>query len=165
MSDIFKISLDSLLKGDENVLNHLDKTTNIIKKRNKYIKLIEIILFIAIWVICGVVLYLTRYSQIPLPNSDYTPIYDIIMLFIMPLSIIIFSTIIGYNWSNLKLYFPFLSGLMLGALCLFDYIIIPYVEKVMFTQFITHSLAPSILLGTIFSYVAISVGEMIKMDK
>ena len=39
ISDICKISLDSLLKNDEKMIKHLEESTNTVKTKSKYIKI------------------------------------------------------------------------------------------------------------------------------
>lgn len=47
LSDIYAISLDALLKGDEHMIAHLEKSTNIVKSNTKLITLfiINIVVF------------------------------------------------------------------------------------------------------------------------
>lgn len=55
MSDLYGISLDELLKGDRQLMAHLDESTNIVKSNKKLIVaiVINIVLFFALFVIAG----------------------------------------------------------------------------------------------------------------
>lgn len=77
ISDICKISLDSLLKNDEKMIKHLEESTNTVKTKSKYIKIVEIVFFVIVWAVSLVVLYLTRY--------EYQSVVNIILYCVMPL--------------------------------------------------------------------------------
>lgn len=95
ISDICKISLDSLLKNDEKMIKHLEESTNTVKTKSKYIKIVEIVFFVIVWAVSLVVLYLTRY--------EYKSVVNIILYCVMPLVIIVVSTLIGNNsWGREK---------------------------------------------------------------
>lgn len=51
ISDICKISLDSLLKNDEKMIKHLEESTNTVKTKSKYIKIVEIVFFVIVWAV------------------------------------------------------------------------------------------------------------------
>jgi len=50
LSNIYEISLDDLLKGDENIMNHLAESTNLVKSNAKLIifSIINILIFIVL---------------------------------------------------------------------------------------------------------------------
>ena len=52
LSDIYSISLDTLLKEDENMIKHLDESTNVVKSKNRLRKIIPILIYTAIWAMC-----------------------------------------------------------------------------------------------------------------
>lgn len=85
ISDICKISLDSLLKNDEKMIKHLEESTNTVKTKSKYIKIVEIVFFVIAWAVSLVVLYFTRY--------EYQSVVNIILYCVMPLVIIVVSTL------------------------------------------------------------------------
>ncbi len=49
LSDIYSISLDELLKGDQKVMRHLEESTNLVKSRQKLSKTILITAYLIIW--------------------------------------------------------------------------------------------------------------------
>ena len=55
LSDLYSISLDELLKGDQKMINHLDESTNIVKSNKKLIGAIiaNILLFLIMFIIAG----------------------------------------------------------------------------------------------------------------
>ena len=55
LSDLYAISLDELLKGDQKMMEHLDASTNVVKSNRKLIWAIlaNIVLFLALFAIAG----------------------------------------------------------------------------------------------------------------
>lgn len=55
LSDLYSISLDELLKGDEKMIEHLDESTNVVKSNKKLIGaiIINILLFLVLLVLVG----------------------------------------------------------------------------------------------------------------
>lgn len=157
ISDICNISLDSLLKNDEKMLQHLEESTNTVKAKNKYVKIIEIAIFVIAWAICLIVLYVTRY--------DYQAVVNIVLHFAMPLVIIVISTLIGKgNWGWKKTFIPYIFGLMYSSLTMFEYVFIPLSEnvtkhEVMYVVF--GSAGPLLLWGIALSYLGILFGNRI----
>ncbi len=48
LSDLYSISLDHLLKGDKDMIEHLEESTNIVKSNKKLIRLITLNVFMVI---------------------------------------------------------------------------------------------------------------------
>ena len=55
LSDLYSISLDELLKGDQKMIKHLDESTNIVKSNKKLIGAIiaNVLLFLIMFIIAG----------------------------------------------------------------------------------------------------------------
>ena len=55
LSDLYSISLDELLKGDQKMIDHLDESTNIVKSNKKLIGAIiaNVLLFLIMFIIAG----------------------------------------------------------------------------------------------------------------
>ena len=55
LSDLYSISLDELLKGDQKMMEHLDESTNIVKSNKKLVGAIiaNILLFLIMFMIAG----------------------------------------------------------------------------------------------------------------
>ena len=51
LSDLYSISLDDLLKGDQNMMEHLEQSTNLVKSNQKLIAAILLNIFIVILLI------------------------------------------------------------------------------------------------------------------
>lgn len=156
ISDICKISLDSLLKNDEKMIKHLEESTNTVKTKSKYIKIVEIVFFVISWAVSLVVLYLTRY--------EYQSVVNIILYCVMPLVNIVVSTLIGNNsWGREKTFMPYVFGVMYSTLTLFEYVFIPDSigdkHDIMYVVF--NSAGPLLIWGIALSYLGILFGNKI----
>lgn len=156
ISDICKISLDSLLKNDEKMIKHLEESINTVKTKSKYIKIVEIVFFVIVWSVSLVVLYLTRY--------EYQSVVNIILYCVMPLVIIVVSTLIGNNsWGREKTFMPYVFGVMYSTLTLFEYVFIPDSigdkHDIMYVVF--NSAGPLLIWGIALSYLGILFGNKI----
>lgn len=156
ISDICKISLDSLLKNDEKMIKHLEESTNTVKTKSKYIKIVEIVFFVIAWAVCLVVLYFTRY--------EYQSVVNIILYCVMPLVIIVVSTLISNNsWGREKTFMPYVFGVMYSTLTLFEYVFIPDgigdKHDIMYVVF--NSAGPLLIWGIALSYLGILFGNKI----
>ena len=49
LSDFYSISLDELLKEDKKMMKHLEESTNEVKSRQRFSKLIQIMSYLVIW--------------------------------------------------------------------------------------------------------------------
>lgn len=49
MSDLYSISLDELLKEDQKMIEHLEESTNVVKNRKMFSKLIVVMGYLVIW--------------------------------------------------------------------------------------------------------------------
>lgn len=160
ISDICKISIDSLLKNDEEMIRHLEESTNTVKTKGKYIKIIESIFFVTAWLVCLVVLYFTRY--------EYQMVVNIVLYCIMPLVIIVISTLIGSNyWGNEKVFIPYVFGIMCSLLTLFEYAFIPenIGEKHDIMYVVFNSAGPLLVWGIVLSYLGILFGNRINKKR
>ena len=60
MSDLFNVSLDYLLKGESamnSYVEYLDESTNVVKNRNRFSKLILILSYLVIWAVAVIVFW------------------------------------------------------------------------------------------------------------
>ena len=60
MSDLYNVSLDYLLKGESamnSYVEYLDESTNVVKNRNRFSKLILILSYLVIWAVAVIVFW------------------------------------------------------------------------------------------------------------
>lgn len=97
LSNLYSISLDELLKGDQKMVEYLQKSTDVVKSRQKLSKLVLVIAYLVIWVVSIVVFWLGG-------NQDAMGYSLVVFYFVLPISTLIICVFIGKNdgWTNIK---------------------------------------------------------------
>lgn len=156
LSDIYGISLDTLLKEDENMIKHLDESTNIVKSKNRLRKLLPVLVYTVIWVLCVLLFWL--YS-----GRDAGTYSIFVFWGILPVSTLIISAISGKE--DFK---PLLKIGIVGFLSvmymLCDYLTFSLLNMVSFDKFNLPSL-DSFTMGVIFSAVGMAIGSLVLFVK
>jgi len=113
LSDIYSISLDELLKGDDKVVRHLEESTNTVKSRQRLSKVILTTVYLFIWMLTIAVFWLGGRQD----AMGYSLVYFYLVL---PVTTFIISVFIGKDnaWAN----FRWLMLLFFG----FMYMLAPY---------------------------------------
>lgn len=98
LSDLYQVSLDELLKGDGNMLRHIEETTNTVKSRQRLGKLVQTLSFLVIWAVCVAVFWLGGGEA---GAMGYSLIY---LWGVLPLAILVVSIIMGCDpgWTQRK---------------------------------------------------------------
>ena len=112
LSDIYSITLDALLKEDENMIKHLDETTNIVKSKNRLREVLLISVYISIWVSC--ILFYWIFS-----GPCDAMVYSLFVFWgILPITSLIISAIVGKDdfKATIKIGVVILLGIM-SMLC------------------------------------------------
>ena len=127
LSDLYAVSLDELLKGDSNMVEFLDKSTNIVKSRQGFSKLIQVMVYLIIWATCVVVFWIGG-------RADAIGYSLAVLYLILPVTTLTISFFIGKDngWANYKWLMLLFFGLM--------YMLAPYA---------TFSLANAVTFGNI----------------
>ena len=156
LSDIYGISLDTLLKEDENMIKHLDESTNIVKSKNRLRKLLPVLAYTVIWALCVLLFWL--YS-----GRDAGTYSIFVFWGILPVSTLIISAISGKE--DFK---PLLKIGIVGFLSvmymLCDYLTFSLLNMVSFDKFNLPSL-DSFTMGVIFSAVGMAIGSLVLFVK
>ena len=160
MSDIYDISLDHLLKEEKtmsNYLNYLEKSTNVVKSKNKLAKLILIITYLAIWAIALIVFWFFT------SGSDAMGYSLMFLWFLLPVATVVLSFLIGRNdyWGKMK----WLSAVAFGVM----YMLAEYATfSISYMVYCNHLNAPDfmmILSGGIVSVVGLTIGTAVRYFK
>lgn len=111
MSDLYDVSLDRLLKGEQEMsgyLDYLDESTNVVKSKEKIAKLILIMAYLVIWSISLIIYWSTKGSMI---GFDY---YLLSFYLLLPIATFVVSFLIGINgyWGKWKWIASFVFGIM-----------------------------------------------------
>ena len=156
LSDIYGISLDTLLKEDENMIKHLDESTNIVKSKNRLRKLLPVLAYTVIWALCVLLFWL--YS-----GRDAGTYSIFVFWGILPVSTLIISAISGKE--DFK---PLLKIGIVGFLSvmymLCDYLTFSLLNMVSFDKFNLPTL-DSFIMGVIFSAVGMAIGSLVLFVK
>ncbi len=111
MSDLYAISLDRLLKEEtavSNYLDYLEESTNVVKSKNRFAKLIVTISYLVIWAIALIAFwFFTSESE----ALGYAFVYLWVLL---PVTTFVLSILIGRNdyWGRQKWVAAILFGVM-----------------------------------------------------
>ena len=156
LSDIYGISLDTLLKEDENMIKHLDESTNIVKSKNRLRKLLPVLVYTVIWVMCVLLFWL--YS-----GRDAGTYSIFVFWGILPVSTLIISAISGKE--DFKPFFKIgIVGFLSVMYMLCDYLTFTLLNMVSFDKFNLPTL-DSFIMGVIFSAVGMAAGSLVLFVK
>ena len=113
LSDLYVVSLDELLKGDEKMMEHLDNTTNEVKSRARFSKLIQVIAYLVIWAMCLIWFWFGTGS------GDEMGYSLLVFYLILPVSTFVISLIIGKDtgWGKSKWFMLLFFGVMYSLAC------------------------------------------------
>ncbi len=111
MSNLYHVSLDHLLKGEENMsgyLDYLEESTNMVKSNNRKAKTILISAYLAIWAFAMVVFWCFT------SGSDAMGYSLMFLLVLLPVTTFIVSLLIGKNdyWGKWKWLATIVFGVM-----------------------------------------------------
>ena len=156
LSDIYRISLDTLLKEDENMIKHLDESTNIVKSKNRLRKLLPVLAYTVIWVLCVLLFWL--YS-----GRDAGTYSIFVFWGILPVSTLIISAISGKE--DFKPFFKIgIVGFLSVMYMLCDYLTFSLLNMVSFDKFNLPT-PDSFIMGVIFSAVGMAIGSLVLFIK
>ncbi len=160
LSDLYNISLDHLLKEEKlmsNYLEYLEESTNVVRSKNKFSKLILIITYLAIWALSLVVFWLFT------SESDAMG-YSIMFLWVLlPVTTFVLSLLIGKNnyWGKWK----WLSAVAFGIMyMLAEYATFSAANMVSFSKLNVPDFT-MIPIGAIVSLFGLGIGVVINRMK
>ena len=101
MSELYAVSLDYLLKGEQpmsNYLNYLDESTNVVKSNDRKGKLMLILSYLGIWAFAMIVFWFFT------DGSDALGYSLLFMWLLLPITTFVVSILIGQNnyWGKKK---------------------------------------------------------------
>lgn len=98
LSNLYSVSLDELLKEDEKMMEYLEESTNEVKSRQKFSKLIQIISYLLIWAMSIIWCWMGGADE---DTMGYTLV---VFYMLLPISTFVISIFIGKDsgWANYK---------------------------------------------------------------
>ncbi len=154
LSDIYSISLDTLLKEDENMIKHLDESTNVVKSKNRLRKALPLLIYTSIWALC--ILFFWIFN-----SATDAAVFSIFVFWgILPITSLIISAIIGKDDVKplTKIGTVALIGIMY-MLC--EYFTFSLANMVAFDKFNLINF-DALLMGAVFSAIGMGLGCLTK---
>lgn len=157
MSDLYAVSLDSLLKEENHMdyLNYLKESADVVKSKNKFSKLILIIAYLAIWAISLVAFWFFT------SGSDAMG-YSIIFFYILlPVTTFVLSFLIGKNdyWGRWK----WISAIIFGVMyMLTEYVTFSVANMVAFDK-VNEPEWGMFIAGELISFIGLGIGALVRI--
>lgn len=107
LSDLYSISLDKLLKEDNDMIQYLEASTNKVKSIQKFSKLIQISIYLLIWAVAVLSFWFSN-------NEDAMGYALMVFYMVLPVTTFIISIFIGKDtgWSHYKWFMLLFFGVM-----------------------------------------------------
>ena len=115
MSDLYSISLDSLLKEDQTMIKHLEESTNVVKSQNRKSRIITVGIYVVAWVVLIALYWLSEgIKNGPVLNLDASGFSLLTFFFILPTVTFVTAFFIGKDqmWGASKWLMLIFYGVM-----------------------------------------------------
>ena len=160
MSDLYHVSLDYLLKGEQTMnsyMDYLDESTNIVKSKNRFSELLLILSYMVIWAIAVLAFWCFTDET---DGIGYSLIY---LWIILPVAIFVVSLLISKNdhWGKRKWLGSIGFGItyMLGEYATFSMANNVAFNKVNAPEF------SMIIAGTVISLIGMAIGHLLYIKR
>lgn len=156
LSDLYSLSLDELLKGDEKMIKHLDESTNKVKSRQRFSKLIIILSYVVIWALSIIAFWGGGKAD--------AAVYSLaVFLLVLPVTTFVLSVTIGKDpqWGKYRWLMLLFFGIMF---MLADYATFSLANMAAFSKFNSLDFE-NIVPGIIVSAVGFFIGLIISAIK
>ena len=160
MSDLYNVSLDYLLKGEQpmnSYMEYLDESTNVVKSKTKFSKLMLVLSYLVVWTIA--IIFFWFFTA-----GDDAMGYSLMFLWvILPVTTFVFSLLISKNhyWGNYKWIGAIAFGIMY---MLAEYATFSMANNVEFNKVNVPEFG-MIVTGAIISIIGMGVGHLIYIVK
>lgn len=156
MSDLYKVSLDYLLKGETSMnsyVEYLDESTNVVKSKTRLSKIILIVSYLIVWAIAIIAFW---FFLDPGDAMGYSLMY---LWIILPTTTFVISMLIGKNnfWGKAKWFTSVGFGIMY---MLSEYATFSMANNVSFGKINVPQFS-IIISGIIISLIGLGVGHLI----
>lgn len=164
LSDLYSVSLDTLLKDDPKMLCHLEENTNRVKNSGRLRKNIQILAYLGIWTVCVACLW------IGIDNIYLLAYCLLVYILILPLAALIVTLLIGNDpaWGRAKWLLPLASGffyLMFPKVTfsLRNYVYVSHEYRSLWEQFRPNGedLLQALLFGLLPALLGLGIGSAI----
>jgi len=160
MSDLYHVSLDYLLKGEptmKNYMGYLDESTNVVRKKNRFSKLLLILSYLVIWSIAVIAFWCFTDET---DGIAYSLVYLWILL---PVATFVISLLISRNnyWGRLK----WLGSIGFGIMYMLgEYATFSMANNVAFHKVNVPDFS-MIIAGALISLIGMGIGHFLYMKR
>ncbi len=155
LSDLYSVSLDSLLKEDKKMVEYLEKSTNVVKSRQKLSKLMIILSYMIVWAVSVIVFW-------SVGEVDAAAYSIFVLWLLLPTVTFVTSLLTGKaSESNKKWLWSLFFGVMY---MLAEYLSFSLANMVAFNK----TNAPDftcLIIGAVISLIGLAAGHLIKKRK
>lgn len=156
LSDLYGVSLDQLLKGDDTMLHHIEESTNTVKSRQRLARLLEVLSFLVVWAVCVAMFWLGG-------GSDAMGYSILVMYLVLPVTTFVCSLLMGLDTSWRERQWLFLLYFGVG------YVLLPYGTFSTANMLTTGTFRlpewQYILYGTVFAMQGLCLGSAIRWGR
>ena len=151
LGDLYQVTLDELLKEDAGMIEHLEKSTDVVESKKKNRKLIEVLTYLGIWAVSVLFFWVGG-------REDAMGYSLLVLYLVLPAATAVISFLIGKDdaWANTKwlmmLFFGFFHFLA-------DYATFDLSNMIAFRQFNTPEIS-QILPGLLVSALGLAAGSL-----
>lgn len=160
MSDLYHVSLDYLLKGEETMnsyMDYLDESTNVVKSRNNFSKLLLILSYLMIWAIAVIAFWCFTDET---DGIGYSLMY---LWIILPAATFVVSLLISKNnhWGKMK----WLGSIGFGIMYMLgEYATFSMANNVAFNKVNVPEFS-MIIAGTVISLIGMAIGHLLYIKR
>lgn len=155
LSSLYGISLDELLKEDEKMIKYLEESTDLVKSRHRFSKLILVVSYLLVWTLSIVLFWV---GTAPTDAMGYSLV---VFYFILPVATLVISIFIGKDdgWTNSKWVMLLFFGFMYMSASYTTFSLANMIEAgtIRFPEF------TQMLPGILISGLGIFVGTIIRL--
>lgn len=154
ISDYYDMTLDELVKGDPQMVNHLSESTNRVKSQKRFSKLIQVITYVLIWT------FMIGLFWIGSDPGDAMGYALLTFYIILPVTSLIISFLIGKDqgWTRAKWLMTVFFGFMY---MLADYVTFELGNMMAFDKFNLPDFK-ALLIGMILSAMGMGIGHLLR---
>ena len=160
MSDLYNVSLDYLLKGEQamnSYVEYLDESTNVVKSKTKQSKLILLLTYLAIWAFA--IIFFWFFTA----DSDAMGYSLMFLWVILPVTTFVISLLISRNdyWGSRKWFGSIGFGIMY---MLAEYATFSMANNVAFNK-VNMPEFGMIIAGAVISLIGMAIGHLLYLSK
>ena len=154
LSDLYSVSLDELLKEDKKMIEHLDDATNTVESRRKFSRLIEIGIYLLIWVLIVILFHVVSDTG-ELNAWDLIGYVWVAHYLVLPTATLVISVFVGLENGKARWFLI----LFFGAMYMLAWLSTLGARSI--NAVIEHFDYLTFFVGGVFSFVGMVIGALL----